>query len=200
MAVTRVSQSSLKEGLEKANNFLAGFAPLGMDYDSIATFTGNNTTSTCTFTSVPQTYQHLQLRVCSPFNAQDGSIQLTFNGLTTPYRNHVLYAKSTTVAAYSVTYSQIDIMYDTNIGLSSQCAKVAIIDILDYASTTKNKVIRSFEGVETNTAGVVALNSGALFATSAITSITLRNQGNDGSYGYKNFLTGATIAMYGVKG
>ena len=181
---------------------LAGLGSLilpGGAMESIATVTGNNTTSTYTFSSIPQTYQHLQLRICSPFNAQDGTIQMTFNSATSPYRNHLLYGNGTSALAYSVAYSQLDLIYDTNISRNSQCAKVAVVDILDYTNTSKNKVIRSFEGVEVNGSGVVALNSGALFSTSAITSITLKNQGNDGSYGFKNFLTGASLALYGIR-
>jgi hypothetical protein len=167
----------------------------GGDFESIASVAGNNTTTTYTFDNIPQTFQHLQLRICSPFNAQDGTIQLTFNGATSTYRNHILYGNG----AYSVAYSQLDLVYDTNISRNSSTNKVAIVDILDYGSTTKNKVIRSFEGVDTNDAGVVALNSGAWFSTTAITSITLKNQGNGGSYGLWNFLTGASLALYGVR-
>ena len=68
---------------------------------------------------------------------------------------------------------------------------VSIIDIHDYASSTKNKVIRTVSGNDQNGAGNIYLTSGLWLSTAAVTSITLFTTAN-----YLN----TTFALYGVKG
>ena len=70
-----------------------------------------------------------------------------------------------------------------------------LIDIQDYASTTKYKTVRSFSGMDGNAADtqyVVTLRSNLWLSTSAITSITLIPA--------TAFTTSTTFALYGIKG
>jgi len=72
---------------------------------------------------------------------------------------------------------------------------VNLIDIHDYASTTKYKTLRSFSGANANSAStsfVMGLFSSAWYSTSAVTSITFTN-----SFGFK---AGTTFSLYGIKG
>ena len=71
----------------------------------------------------------------------------------------------------------------------------AIIDILDYASTSKNKTVRVLTGFDQNGSGNICLASGLWFRSSpaAITSISLA--GNS-----RNYLQYSQFALYAVKG
>ena len=68
-----------------------------------------------------------------------------------------------------------------------------VIDILDAYSTTKNKTIRSLNGLS---GGEVAirLSSGTWRNTNAVTSITLFD--GDGA----NLVTGSRFSIYGIRG
>lgn len=79
-------------------------------------------------------------------------------------------------------------------GPTSTIPSVAIIDIVDYASTTKNKTIRTVTGCDANggaSGSDVSLRSGLFPSTSAVTSITI----NCTAMG-----TGTVIALYGIRG
>jgi hypothetical protein len=70
-----------------------------------------------------------------------------------------------------------------------------IIDISDYASTTKTKTVRVFMGSEQNTSPRrILLASGLWNSTSAITTIALSTQSAT------NFTTNTLISLYGIKG
>jgi hypothetical protein len=68
----------------------------------------------------------------------------------------------------------------------------AIIDILDYANTSKRKVLRSFSGDDRNGAGWVEFSSGLWMDSSAITSVTL-------IAGNSTWTANTTFALYGIK-
>ena len=70
---------------------------------------------------------------------------------------------------------------------------VAIIDIIDYASTTKYKTIRRIDGADENGIGRISLASGSWRSTSAVTSITITDSRN-------NWTSTSTFALYGIKG
>lgn len=163
-------------------------------FESIATLTPTSGTSV-TFSSIPQTYKHLQLRVTA-HTASDGiSLGLQFNGSTTSnYTGHILYGNGTTTATIAnVNDPQLTI---NAIGMSTaNISGVGIIDIIDYASTSKNKTMNSFAGVNTNTGFTrISLISGFWPSTAAINSITILSLGG---YAYQS---GTSFALYGIKG
>ena len=68
-----------------------------------------------------------------------------------------------------------------------------IVDILDYASTSKNTTTRALAGYDNNGNGSLYVKSGLWLDTSAITSITVTpNAGN--------WVEHSTLALYGIKG
>jgi hypothetical protein len=74
---------------------------------------------------------------------------------------------------------------------------VSIIDIHDYASTTRNKTFRFLTGNDRNGAGILALFSGLWMSTSAITSLTFVPNNIGGA---QTFISGTTFSLYGIKG
>lgn len=118
---------------------------------------------------------------------------ITFNSSTSDYvYYHQVYAYGST--AYAGADTSTTNKMAGAYGYGTTYPSAAIIDILDFASTSKNKVIRTLNGVDWNTGGFVGLRS-AMWKPStptAITSITLTpNSGNWGQY--------TSIALYGIK-
>ena len=67
------------------------------------------------------------------------------------------------------------------------------MDIVDYSSSTKNKVARILEGFDANGSGEVYFYSNLWMSTNKITSIKVTAQGaNFGQY--------TQAALYGIKG
>ena len=183
-------------------NFLAAVSGNGAggggSFESIATATGTGSSGTITFSSIPSTYQHLQLRWISRSSRAitSDNMRISFNGATSTYADHVLYGDGAAAAAAGQTALTYITLQDATTGASATASimSVGVLDIHDYASTTKAKTIRSMHGNDRNGAGVIALSSGIWTTTSAINSISIVV----GSTG--NFTTASTFALYGIKG
>ena len=167
----------------------------GAAFESIATASGTGSSGTITLNSIPGTYQHLQLRVIAFDTDNTNRIgEIQFNSDTgTNYARHWLYGDGSSASASGVaTTNRINAWVAW--GTSTTNPTVAIVDILDYASTSKYKTVRCFSGTDRNsTSGEVDLTSGLWQSTSAITSITFKL--NSGS-----FSTSSRFALYGIKG
>ena len=198
MAITSIKTGSSFTNLVKYNDFLAGnpaFNP--SSYESIASATPSGT-NTLTFSSIPSTYKHLQIRYLSIFTVANVQIRMGFNGdygTSSNYTRHYLYGDGSAAgaagnASYPFTYAKQDIN-----GVSTTYPWVGIIDIIDYASSTKYKTTRVFCGGDGNSAGTgdIQLNSGLWQDTTAINSITLQLSSG-------NYSSGSTFALYGIKG
>ena len=164
-------------------------------YESIATLTPSGV-STITFSSIPSTYSSLQIRAIAKRDTAttSGSTNLRFNGDTASnYVRHYLRGNgSAASASASTAQTSIECFEHTgNDAAVTNVMGVLILDIQDYASSTKNKVIRSLSGNDRNGAGNIYLTSGLWLSTAAVTSITLFSAAN-----YLN----TTFALYGIKG
>lgn len=173
----------------------AGGAGGSNSFESIAT-SSPTSGSSVTFSSIPSTYKSLQLRVVS-FGTSGGGNNLQFNSDTgTNYVRHTLYGDGTTVTAGSNTGQSSIFFNGRTVGLNTTYPLVSIVDIIDYASTSKNKTVRIFSGNDNNgTQGSQEVNlfSGLWLSTSAISTITINCSAGA-------FATGTSIALYGIKG
>lgn len=173
----------------------SGGAAAGGDYQSIATVTvGAGGAASAEFTSIPSTYQHLQVRVFArSTNAAAGqSLTISLNSDTTSgnYYFHRLRGDGSSALADAYSGEREIMFLPANTALASTFA-VGIIDILDYTSTNKNKTIRSLNGRDLNGSGTVALQSELYSATpAAVTTLTLT----------ANLAQYSQIALYGIKG
>jgi len=168
-------------------------------YESIATVTvGSGGSSTVSFTSIPSTYQHLQIRGIGRNTYLDTftSFTINFNSDTgSNYAWHYLYGDGSTALAGAATTQTV--MREINFASGNLTTGVFsgfVIDALDYANTNKNKTIRILGGGDANGSGAVNLSSGVWLNTSAVTTITLTpsNSGNFAQY--------SSFALYGIKG
>jgi hypothetical protein len=160
------------------------FAPSGA-YDSIATVSlSGGSSSSISFTSIPSTYKHLQLRITGLSTAADGVLNL--NGNNANY-SHLLYGDGATTS--SAAYASQGYI-DAGNGAGTY-PSVYVIDILDYADTNKYKTVRDLFGYDFNGSGRVGMNSMGYNTTSAVTSLSLTGR-TWGQY--------SSFALYGIRG
>ena len=176
-------------------------------FESIATVNVSTDTNSISFTSIPQTYKHLQLRivakntvnVASPA-AGNSDISASFNGDTTytNYYSHSTYGDGTDVGVYTANEAS----YYAAIGSASwgKSAQTnifanAVSDILDYTNTNKYKTIKQISGgMKGSSGGDLKFASSVWRSTAAITSMTLYNV-----YTNWDFKQYSSFALYGVK-
>jgi hypothetical protein len=165
-------------------------------FESIATATGTGSSGTITFSSIPSTYKHLQIRFRAFANSENPAMYIRLNSdSATNYSWHYLYGTGSAAgAAGAATQAQMNIA-DYGVMSNATYPTVAIIDLVDYASTSKYKTVRTFLGTDKNNAFAqgIELVSGLWRSTSAVSSISLTVSG-------ANFTSASTFALYGIKG
>lgn len=175
-----------------------GFLSLS-SYESIATATGTGSSGTITFSSIPSTYKSLQIRIMAHTSSGTfPAINMQFNSDTgTNYVIHRLFGNGTSVTANATTASSnISVCAAFGDGSNTTTYGVSITDIIDYASTSKNKTVRSLTGKDDNsgtTNSTLYFYSGLWLSTNAITDISLTATSG-------NFNTSSVFALYGIKG
>ena len=207
MAISRAVASSITQGLPKQKTMLAGNSTiLPGSYESIQTYTvGAGGSSSVTFSSIPATYSHLQIRFFAQtnrgtygsddiyFRVGNGSIDSGAN-----YSWHDLYGNGASAASQSLTsQTKIELDNASGTGVASNFG-AGVLDILDYANTNKYKTTRSLHGNDVNGTisgfgGRVALDSGSWRNTAAITTIQF------GPVTGTSFNQYSSFALYGIK-
>jgi hypothetical protein len=161
----------------------------------IATTTLASATASVTFSSIPSTYTHLQIRCfVRPSSADD--LRMQINGDTTAANYYTHYINGNGSAAGSSGAGT----YYTGNGLGynsttlSNTFGIHIVDILDYANTSKYKTSRTLFASEHNGSGQSAFLSGLWMNTAAISSIAISNRSGVNLAQYSSF------TLYGIKG
>jgi len=159
--------------------------------------------STISFTSIPNTYKHLQIRAFAKTNRATygtDSYYMRFNSDTgANYAYHWIRGNGATATASASTgTNEIYIESASGTNVSSSYG-AAVIDILDYTSTSKFKTTRTLSGVDINGTissygGFVYFQSGLWRSTSALTSIQIISDDADAFQQYSSF------ALYGIEG
>jgi len=180
MPIAGIIASSISGHLTTGNFFLISQQTLA------------STTATVTFSSIPSTYKSLQIR----YNTLTPSVGLVyyaqFNGDTgNNYAWHALTGNSSaTIAAGVSSTNHIPVgVWDTGSG-GATAPTVGIVDMVDYANTSKYKTVKSISGTDDNsTRHDIDLDSGLWLSTAAINSISIATP---------NFNAGSTFSLYGV--
>jgi hypothetical protein len=171
-------------------------------YESISTVTvGSGGQSSITFSSIPSTYKHLQVRAIGRSVAADTSfgydMTCFFNGDSTlgNYYNHYMFGNGSSVGAgTNVNNAIFGGVFGA--GSSANTFSTMIMDFLDYSSTSKTKVGRLLEGFDSGggSTNLVMIQSTLWNNTSAISSLTFNVRSGTGFGQYSSF------ALYGIKG
>jgi len=163
-------------------------------YDSIATYIGNDTASTITFTSIPQTYKVLIVRI-SMVSTSSGVVTAQPNADTGSNIQGIYYGTATQSAYNSFYSGTTNAMYVAGYNRPSNNVNPTVGEFfcVDY-TTSKTKAFYSQMGLDTTqqTNGSEVYISGNVYnSTAAITSMRL--------FSGNNFATGTSIALYGLK-
>jgi hypothetical protein len=164
-------------------------------YELIQTQVLGSSAASVTFSSIPATYTHLQLRYTARTNSNQSVLRGRFNSDTTSanYSRHYLYGDGSSVgSAASANNGWLDF---GPLEVGSDLFTAGIVDVLDYANTNKNKTTRALAGRRGTSNPFIQLSSGAWFSTSAVTSLTV----SEAFFG-QNLLTGSRFSLYGIKG
>ena len=183
---------------------LASSTPVGGDYESIATVTvGSGGSSSISFSSIPSTFAHLQLRCFVQTNRSDygiDQINVRVNGDTgNNYAWHLITGDgANTNASSGTSVSRLFNFSGTTGTTAGSSFGTTIIDLLDYASTSKYKTGRALSGVDINgtilsLGGRIGLFSGLWMNTAAINSLTITPDVGSSLNQYSHF------ALYGIK-
>jgi len=164
---------------------------------------GSGGSSTVSFTSIPATYTHLQLRILSATDRATYALDnvfVTFNGDSSAnYSHHFLQGDGASASAGGSSNETNVRSGSTSSSAAPNVFSASVFDILDYKNTNKYKTVRSLSGFDLNgtvsgIGGFIQLYSGNWRSTSAITSITLNRQSGS------NFIQYSSFALYGIKG
>jgi hypothetical protein len=176
------------------------WAPDGA-YDALATITPTSSVNSITFTGIPNTYKHLQIRANVRCTGGSGTslIWWRMNGLasTSNYASHGLGGDGSSAYSYNIigSYAMGLIGSTAHSGSTANAFSGIIMDVLDYSSSTKNKTVRSLRGEDFNGSGDIRLSSGLFISTDAVSSLTLGFLDNSGSF----FNTASQFSLYGVR-
>jgi len=166
-------------------------------FESIATvIVGSGGASNITFSSIPSTYQHLQIRANWGFTDITNNTWLNtrFNSDSgSNYAYHALRGNGSTISAgtQSASNTRLSLGADDN-GDASVWA-VSVADILDYTNSNKYKTTRALAGQDRNGVGAINLWGGLWMNTAAITSINIYTD-------MSTFRQNSIFALYGIKG
>jgi hypothetical protein len=196
--------SPLIELIGGAKSYGWGNLAVSSSFESIASVTATSGQTTISFTSIPQTYKALQIRGMVRSTGDSIGNFATFitpnPGSGTENTFHSLRGNGSTatrVGYATGTYSNIPIDGNPGNQATSNLFGTFIVDVIDYADVSKNKVFKIETGLERPdlTAGsqIINLSSSLWLSTNAITSINLFDSG-------PGFVAGSTFSLYGIKG
>ena len=162
----------------------------GTSFESISSADGTGSSGTITLSSIPATYKHLQLRISMVATSGDCGLRVNSDSGTN-YARHIIRGSGSAASAFGVASTDVAANLFPG-GITGSYASVAVIDILDYASTSKYKTFRIFSGQRYTGSGYLEICSGLWMNTNAITSISLVNATT-------NWGTSTRVSLYGIK-
>lgn len=164
-------------------------------FDALATVTvPSGGVADITFAGIPSTYKHLQVRASVLGSSLNQDIVVQYNGVTASsnYSWHELRGVGSGTPTSGAGTSTTGFYAATN-ALTTTFPTVFVMDVLDYASTSKNKTSRILQGKDANGSGTISLFSGLYYGTTnAVTSIRIFPSGG-------NFNEYSQFTLYGVK-
>jgi hypothetical protein len=173
-------------------------------YESIATLYGTGT-QTVSFTSIPATYKHLEIRVLARdtgSGTDSDGIGVQFNGDTGAYYWHqagyTYQGNNTAVGAATSALTYIDAGLAIDGGNTAGWFGHSIYKIPDYTSTVKMKTLQSFTGSSNSSNAGYVFQAYGMYTngnSTAINRIDLKSMGANPTFG-----TTSRFMLFGIKG
>jgi hypothetical protein len=163
----------------------------------LATVTvGSGGQSTVSFTSIPQGYEHLQIRGIA--RQSGGTMPPAYININSQsgsnYAWHNIYGSGSSAATQSnYTTGTMPVIQGIpgSLALANTFGSF-VVDVLDYANTNKYKTFRCISGADLNSGGEMHFTSGLWMNTNAITQLDFTVQSSPIAQ-YSSF------ALYGIK-
>ena len=201
MSIRKFSTASISAGTNKSTK-LWDQETFQSGMFALATVSLASSQSSITFSDIPSEYSHLQIRTIyknvTTGAADYDAMRIQYNGDTgSSYSWHYVKGEGTGSGgvnqASSSAYMWSGAVMRSGTGQTSMFS-ANVIDIYDYANTSKNKTQKWYSGTEYNgTYPFSALGTGTWYSTSAVTSIKLYCDTN------ASFAQYSTFALYGIK-
>jgi hypothetical protein len=169
-------------------------------FDLLETTTLTTSASSITFSGLGaySDYKHLQIRMVTRADTSGFAAHyMEFNGDSAAnYTTHRLLGTGSSVSPNNYVAEDYIRLGDSERLTQSVADSFAptIVDLLDFASTTKTTTARVLNGRTGGVSGAsprINLNSGLWTSTDAITSVLFKN--------FANYVAGTRISLYGVK-
>lgn len=194
MGIRSLSTASISTGTKRSKVWDQSAVVLTSAYESIATVAvGAGGSGTITFSSIPSTYKHLQIRALT--RSAGGNVNMRFNSDSgSNYWTHWLDGDGATIRAEASGLGNLHYAgYGATATAGANVFGGNVIDIIDYANTSKYKTIRGISGFDSNGSGWAGLISGYWASTSAISTIVITPNSS-------TFPQYSHFALYGIKG
>lgn len=194
--------SPLTELITGAKAYGWGALAASGSFESIASTTLSNEAADITFSNIPSTYKHLQIRGVSRAsgNGISGAGFVELNGATSSdYAFHFISAGGgggtiiEVIGGANQTYMWL--FHSAGSLNVNNYFSPFVIDIYDYANTNKSTTLRSLSGFVSNNGSETSsrIFTGLYTPTTAVSSIKLYINGS-------NLMAKSQISLYGVKG
>jgi hypothetical protein len=155
----------------------------------------SSTATSVTFSSIPQTFTHLQLRCfvrSDRVSVPSDNIYFRFNAdAGNNYAFHYIEGNGGSVAAGGGASVSVMLGILPSSTATANSYGINMVDVLDYSSSNKNKTIRNLACFDLNGSGSASMWSGMWMNTAAITSFNV--VANVGS-----FIAGSRFDLYGI--
>ena len=161
-------------------------------YTLIQSFVLSSDQSSITFSSIPQTYKHLQIRYTAKNSGSSADFAMRINGITSSsYAAHWLFADGFNLTSGSNTGANRMLMpQGMTSSFTANSFGAGIVDIVDYSNASKLKTIRTTFG-HNDSPRLYFRSFLETSSTSAVTSVTFVPDSN--SIG-----TGSRFSLYGL--
>ena len=172
---------------------IASSGGVASSYESIATIVPTVGATSVTFSSIPNTFSHLQIRLLARDSSvsYNGNLGVRFNSDTASnYSYHYMYGAGSTPGAGAglTTLMLAPMVCGTTNG--SNVFAAGVMDVINYSNTNIYKTIRAYGGFDNSTYGEFFYDSGNWRSTSAVNSITFSSA---------TFPAYCHFALYGIK-
>jgi hypothetical protein len=174
-----------------------GGAAAASGFQLISTSLLATTTASVTFSAIPASFTHLQLRVVGRYTAATVSSNMTlrFNADSgANYGYQYIRNNNGTITAAAPGSYQTSLYVGDMPGASDAASFYGsmIIDLLDYANTNKIKTLKTFNGRGSGANPALDMFNGTWNSTAAISSILVSDAVTSAS-----FAAGTRVSLYG---
>lgn len=162
-------------------------------FSKIATVTvGSGGSSSITFSSIPQPYTDLVVKVSARVTTGDFvNISYRYNSSSTTYSNKTLYSTGVSVASYSGSGTENDIFLTPSSAQTANVFSNQEIYIPNYTSSNFKSSSVDSAGETNNTTSYTGILANLWSNTSPITSLTIFTSSS-------SFTQHSTFTLYGI--